>query len=218
MKLSIIIANYNREMYIARAIRSCINQQIFRTKYEILVIDDGSTDDSMKVIQEFNSDIRLIQNRVNMGVAFASNIGLENAKGEYWMRVDSDDFISQFSCQYMIDILDHNTGIDFVYSDHYRIDTNGLTVDTVRLDNNEALFMHGAGVMFRKSVLDKVGGYDNSLRNAEDYDLLLRILRAGYKGYHIPVPLYRYYIHGENITLQNDREISIQLIKERYDI
>lgn len=218
MKLSIVIANYNREAYISRAIRSCVNQMMFRTKYEIIVIDDGSTDNSVDIVKEFESDIRFFQNTSNRGVAYSSNVGLKEAKGKYWMRVDSDDFISQFSCQYMMDILDHNENIDFVYCDHYRVDVNGFEIKTVRLDSNEVLFMHGAGVMFRKGVLDEVGGYDDSLKNAEDYDLLVRILRSNYNGFHIPVPLYRYYIHGENITLQDDRKSSINLVKDRYGI
>jgi glycosyltransferase involved in cell wall biosynthesis len=218
MKLSIIIANYNRESYIARAIRSCIHQVIFRTEYEILVIDDCSTDNSVILIQEFESNIQLFINKKNMGVAYSSNVGLQKAKGEYWMRVDSDDYISEFSCQYMVSILNENSDIDFVYCDHYRINNNGRTIDKVQLDNDKVLFEHGAGVMFRKSVLDKIGGYDSSLRNAEDYDLLVRIVKAGYKGFHIPIPLYRYYIHGENITLQDDRKTSVKLVKDRYDI
>ena len=134
------------------------------------------------------------------------------------MRVDSDDYIGEFTCQYMISILDSNPEIDFVYCDHYRIDDRGVTIDKIQLNSNEVLFEHGAGVMFRRSVLNKIGGYDNELRNAEDYDLLVRILQSGYKGFRIPIPLYRYYIHGENITLQDDRKKSVQLVKEKYNV
>jgi glycosyltransferase involved in cell wall biosynthesis len=218
MKFSLIITNYNRSKFIDRAIRSCVNQIIFRTEYEIIVIDDASTDNSVDIIKEFSSSIELIENDTNRGVAYSSNIGLENAKGEYWMRVDSDDFLNEFACYCMTSILDENDDIDFVYCDHFRVDVYGVKVEKVRLLDNETLFEHGAGIMFRKKVLDEIGGYDSSLRNAEDYDLLVRILHAGYNGYHLPMPLYRYYIHGGNMTLSNEREKYVNKVKEKYDI
>jgi len=218
MKFSLIITNYNRSKFIDRAIRSCVNQIIFRTEYEIIVVDDASTDNSVDIIKEFSSSIKLLENDTNRGVAYSSNIGLENAQGEYWMRVDSDDFLNEFACYCMASILDENDDIDFVYCDHYRVDVYGVKIEKVRLLDNEKLYEHGAGIMFRKKVLDEIGGYDSSLRNAEDYDLLVRILQAGYNGYHLPMPLYRYYIHGGNMTLTNEREKYVNKVKEKYDI
>ena len=218
LDFSLVITNYNRENYIDRAIRSCQSQIVFRVNYEIIVVDDASTDNSMNIINEFSSDIRIFENSHNQGVAFSSNVGLEKAKGRYWMRVDSDDFLNQFACQHMMSILNENANIDFVYCDHYRVDVHGVKVEKVRLSDNETLFEHGAGIMFRKTMLEAIGGYDHTLRNAEDYDLLARILKAGYQGFYLPLPLYRYYIHGDNMTLLDERKDSVRKVRKRHDV
>jgi glycosyltransferase involved in cell wall biosynthesis len=215
---TLVIANYNREKFIDRAIRSCTGQLIFRTNYEIIVIDDASTDDSMKIIQEFKDELIIIKNKVNKGVGYASNVALQKSTGKYWMRVDSDDFINQYACSIMTSILEENNDIDFVYCDHYRVDMHGIKEEKVRLNSDDALYNHGAGVMFRTKILIEVGGYDEMLRNCEDYDLLLRLKKRGFKGYYLPVPLYRYYIHGNNITLNNERETYKKMIKGRHNV
>ena len=215
---SLIITNYNREKFIGRAIRSCLMQLILRRSIEVIVVDDASTDNSLSIVEEFNDDVHLFVNEVNSGVAFASNIGLENASGKYWMRVDADDFLNMYACAYMGAILDENDDIDFVYCDHYRVDLEGVKIKKVRLDNQEALFEHGAGVLFRTASLRQVGGYDESLRNCEDRDLIYRLLKEGRRGYYLPVPLYRYYIHGENISLTQEREVFKERVKEKHNV
>ena len=218
MKLSILIANFNRAEFISRAIRSCIHQIVFRKPYEIIVIDDCSTDNSVDVISEFQNEIRFIKNHSNLGIAKTSNIGLDISDAEYWMRVDSDDFISEFAVSFMINILESNADIDFVYTDHLRIDIDGNTIDHIRLDTNEKLYEHGAGIMFRKKILDEINGYDESLHNAEDYDLLIRLIKNGKRGFYLPVPLYRYYMHDDNLTKRFDRKYFVNKVKDKYEI
>ena len=218
MKFSLIITNYNRQSTIDRAIRSCLSQMIFRTKYEVIVIDDGSTDDSLKIINEFDGDIKIIVNNTNKGVAYSSNVGIDASDGKYWMRVDSDDFLNPFACHIMMTILDENEDIDYVYCDHMRVNVHGVKIEKVCLDNENKLFEHGAGVMFRKSVLIDIGRYDESLKNAEDYDLLVRISKAGYRGYYIPMPLYRYYIHGANMTLNKNRKYFVDMVRRSHGV
>lgn len=217
-KFSLVIANYNRAKFLDRAIRSCTTQLLFRTPYEILVVDDASTDGSKGIIEEFSNDVRAFYNEDNHGVAHASNIAIENATGEYWMRVDSDDFLNHYACSFMGAVLDENPEIDYVYCDHYRVDVRGVKVSKVKLDTNEMLYEHGAGVMFRTDRLREIGGYDNSLRNCEDYDLLLRLQQSGAKGYYLPVPLYRYYIHGENMTLTEERKKLKKNVRNKHGL
>ena len=212
---SLVITNYNRSKFIDRAIRSCQNQLVFRTVYEIIIVDDCSTDNSLDIIHEFRNEVRLFVNDKNRGVAYASNVALRNARGKYLMRVDADDFLNKFACAYMSAILDENPDIAFVYCDHYRVDVHGVKVSKVRLNNDKALYEHGAGIMFRTEALTQVGGYDESLRNCEDYDLLVRLKNNGYCGYYLPVPLYRYYIHGENITLSEERTMFRNIVEKK---
>ena len=216
MDFSLVITNYNREQFIDRAIRSCLMQMILRRTVEIIVVDDASTDRSAEIVREFSNDVRMFRQDSNQGVAAASNVGLENASGRYWMRVDSDDFLNAHACAFLGSILDENPDIDFVYCDHHRVDVRGVKVSRVSLDSDEALFEHGAGVLFRTEALREIGGYDASLRNAEDRDLLMRLRAAGAKGYYLPVSLYRYYIHGANISLGSDREAYRAMVTDRH--
>jgi glycosyltransferase involved in cell wall biosynthesis len=218
MDISLIITNYNREAMVGRAIRSCLSQVIFRSSYEVIVIDDASKDDSLNTIKEFSKEIKVFPNKTNKGVAYCSNLGLKKSKGKYWMRVDSDDYLNQFACHIMKSVLDENEKISFVYCDHIRVNIRGVKEEKIKLDTDDKLFQHGAGVMFRKNVLDELNGYDEDLRNAEDYDLLVRLKQAGYKGYYLPIPLYRYYIHGKNMTLNDDRKYFINKVRSKYGI
>lgn len=215
---SLIVTNYNKARFIDRAIRSCLMQLVFRRNIEIIVVDDASTDDSLKIVREFRQDVHLIANDTNKGVAHASNLALEHSNGKYWMRVDADDFLNMYACAFMGGLLDENPDFDFVYCDHYRVDVHGVKVSKVRLDTDETLYQHGAGVLFRTDILREIGGYDETLRNCEDYDLLYRLKQSGRKGHYLQVPLYRYYIHGENMTLTDERQEFRKIVEEKHGI
>lgn len=218
MDISLVITNFNRAQFLDRAIRSCQMQLLLGQHHEVIIVDDASTDDSLKIIQEFSKDIRLFRNETNRGVAHASNVGIREAKGRYWMRVDADDYLNMYACAFMSNILDSNENIDFVYCDHYRVDIHGAKISKIRLDNEQALFEHGAGVMFRTEQLREIDGYDETLRNCEDFDLLVRLKKRGRTGYYLPVPLYRYYIHGDNITLEDSRAVFRKIVEERHGL
>ena len=98
--ISIVICNYNYGNYITRAIRSCLSQR--NVNFEVIVVDDCSTDDSIDKILAFGDDVRLIRNKKNMGVAESSNIGLNAAKGRFVIRVDSDDFVNKDMCYFLL--------------------------------------------------------------------------------------------------------------------
>ena len=218
MDISLIILNYNLSQFVSRAIRSCLNQVIFRKNIEIIVVDDNSSDDSLKIINEFKNDITIIKNKINRGIGFSSNQALKKSKGKFWMRVDADDFLNQHACQTMLYLLEENENFDYVYCDHFRVDVDGVKIKKVKLNNKPNLFRHGAGILFRRDILIEIGGYDEKMRNCEDYDLLARLHILKKKGFYIPVPLYRYYIHGKNITLKKERKKMELKMKEKYGL
>lgn len=196
---SVIITNYNNKQYLGRAIRSCLKQSMDESKFEVIVVDDCSTDESRDVIIGFQDKVVRVYLDKNVGVAQASNIGIKTALGSFVMRVDSDDFINEHTVLIMTEILLANPDIGFVYTDHYRVDKNEKVLERVDINTLDLLFRHGAGIMFRKSYLEAIGLYDASLRNAEDYDLLKRYIK-NYNGYHLRLPLYRYRQHDSNMT------------------
>ena len=134
------------------------------------------------------------------------------------MRVDADDFLNQHACQTMLYLLEENENFDYVYCDHFRVDVDGVKIKKVKLNNKPNLFRHGAGILFRRDILIEIGGYDEKMRNCEDYDLLARLHILKKKGFYIPVPLYRYYIHGKNITLKKERKKMELKMKEKYGL
>jgi glycosyltransferase involved in cell wall biosynthesis len=195
---SVIICNYNNEAYIGRAIRSCLKQSIDRERYEIIVVDDGSTDNSVDVIKSFGDQVKLITQE-NRGVAEASNVGIRAAQGSFVIRVDSDDYIKENALLFLTEVLLTNPDIGFVYADHIRVDKHEKPLGRVVINTLDLLFRHGAGIMMRKSYLEAIGLYDKNFRNAEDFDLLKRYIK-NYDGYHLKLPLYNYRQHDTNMT------------------
>lgn len=196
---SIIITNFNREKYIGRAIRSCLHQK--NKTVEVIVVDDASTDNSRDLITGY--PVIPIFLKKNVGVAEASNVGIRKASGRYVMRVDADDYIAENTVFFLSEILNHNHDIGFVYSDHIRVDEQENFIKRVDLNTLELLLRHGAGVLFRKSYLEAIGLYDKKLRNAEDHDLIQRYIK-NWDGYHLPLPLYRYRQHPEQMTADDE--------------
>ena len=197
--VSIIITNHNNKDYLGRAIRSCLKQSLDGSRYEIIVVDDASTDKSKDVMVGFKDQIIPIYLEENVGVAEASNIGIREALGSFVIRVDSDDYINENTLLFMNEILWANQDMGFVYADHIRVDEREKPLEKVVINTLDLLLRHGAGIMFRKSYLEAIGLYDSELRNAEDYDLLKRYIK-NFNGYHLKLPLYRYRQHETNMT------------------
>jgi len=217
-KLSLVILNFNQSQRIDRAIRSCQNQ--FRTSFEIeiIVVDDGSTDESLAVLKEFEGEVRLIRNSKNRGVGASSQIALQAHTGNYFMRVDADDFLSPISCAALILALNTNQKYSFAYADHFRVNEKGFKQELVTIDNFNTLIKHGAGVLYRSKDLDTVGGFDPDLRNCEDMDLLFKLYRHGMHGIRVPLPLYRYYQHDSNISRTSSQIESERKLRIKYGI
>lgn len=196
---SIIITNFNNKAYIGRAVRSCLKQSLDGGRYEIIIVDDASTDGSQEIIKHFFPSVTPILLKENVGVAEASNIGIRAALGSFIIRVDSDDYIKEHCLLFLTEILLNNPDIGFVWADHIRVNHEEKPLNKVVMNTLDLLFRHGAGIMFRKSYLEVLGLYDKNLRNAEDFDLIRRYLK-NFDGFHLPMPLYNYRQHESNMT------------------
>ena len=96
--ISVIIAAFNQEKYISRCLRSLLAQTISRDKFEIVVINDGSTDRSASVLGEFAGEIVLIDNEKNIGLPASLNKAIRRARAPYVVRVDADDYVNSQFC------------------------------------------------------------------------------------------------------------------------
>ena len=125
MIASIIVTNYNYKKYLARCLRSCLGQ-VIEDEYEVILIDDNSNDGSDKIANEFIKiqNFKYIKNKRNLGVAASANLGIKNAKGKYFVRVDADDFVSKFFLKNLIFFFTIKKNIlgvacDYTYIDKY---------------------------------------------------------------------------------------------------
>lgn len=216
LDVSIIITNHNRGKYLGRCIRSCLSQS-FKDRYEIIVVDDASTDDSREIIQNFDR-VKPIFLDENVGVAEASNIGIKRAIGQLIIRVDADDYINTNTLLFMAELLLNNTDIGFVYPDYFIVNEKGEKIDRKNINNLKDLYTHGAGIMFRKINLEAIGLYDSTLRHSDDYDLLIRYLK-NFDGYHLRMPLYRYRQHKGNITKKiKERNRFRRIVEKKHNL
>ena len=183
--VSIIIPTYNGLPWLKQAIDSALNQTY---KYcEIIVIDDGSIDDTKHFIRKvYSSDVRYYY-QTNKGLSASRNYGLEIAKGEYIQFLDSDDLIFQNKIKSQINFLKENRNIDVVYSDcrtfkndnldslSYWYDKNLYCNGNIFLDLIKKSFILPHMPLSRKSVLLTSGGYNTKLDSCIDYDFWLRV-------------------------------------------
>jgi glycosyltransferase involved in cell wall biosynthesis len=186
MKISVIIPTYNRAKFINKTLDAVFNQS-FKVD-EIIVIDDGSTDDTKEALQNF--PIKYIYQK-NLGVSSARNTGIKEAKNQWICFLDSDDIWDRDKIKEQIEFHQNNPNILFSYTDerwfynHKEIkqNLNQKKGQTTFIDNIDLCRIGASTVMLHKSILDKVGLFDESFKACEDYDLWLRILREFEIGY-----------------------------------
>ncbi len=200
-KISVLMGVYNCEKTVAKSIASIVNQSF--SDWEFIICDDGSTDNTYKLIQELAKDeprIVLIKNDVNKGLAYTLNHCLQYANGEYCARMDGDDLCDSSRLEHQMRFLEDHSEYGFVSSRMTRFDEEGTYDIPEYIDSytpEEKDFVKGspfphAPVMIRKSVYESVGGYRDLSHTlgVEDYDLWFRLYAQGYKGYILQEPLY----------------------------
>lgn len=214
MLVSIIITSYNYEKYIQECIDSCLDQKEF-DNYEIIVVNDGSTDNTAKILSQYDSNSKIkIFNNTNSGIEAASNFGIKNALGKYVVRVDADDKLKNNFLKLSVDFL-LNSKNAFAYSNYDTIDENSKTINKIKLpkfDKNEILnrgdFL-ATGTLYQKAVLEKINYYNEQTRNCglENYELILNLLTNNYVGVHIDESLFEYRQHNTNISKTKREQI-----------
>ncbi len=195
MLISLIITNFNYARYLERAIRSALYQSIDKSKYEIIVVDDASTDESLNILKNYEGDIRIIRFEKNRGLSAARNEGIKKAKGQFVVFLDSDDYIHNDLLKIQSLFLVENNSINAVSVDYYYVDEKGNHLKHVNAETKPI----ACGIMFRKDLLFDIGLYDETFRAREEEDLRIRFIKK-YSIYNIILPLYRYRMHQNNLT------------------
>lgn len=194
MRISVIVANYNYARYIGATIHSLINQTIPKNQYEIIVVDDGSTDKSLAALERYRDSIRLIS-LPHRGQCAACNEGFIHSQGQYIVRVDSDDYVTARFLDLQVLYLEDNKSLDAVSCDYYKVDDKGNWL--TRVDATKEPI--ACGVMFRQDRLFEDGLYTENINVWEDTQFVDRFMK-NHTVYNIPLPLYRYRQHADSLT------------------
>ncbi len=212
ISVTVVIPTWNCERFLQKAIESALEQTYTSTK--VLVIDDGSTDDTFKIIQKFHGKLDY-HYKTNQGTSSAWNYALDVAKTPYLIGLDADDeFLPDTVAKTMQYALRYPKA-SLVYSDYEFIDKEGLTTKTVSnpdpdypiaqliklhdslgQPNNFLPFGHVR--LYKREAMIEIGGFDIRYQFSEDYDLVLRLAEHGHQFVHIPQVLYRYRWHDSN--------------------
>lgn len=180
--VSIIIPNYNHAQYIGDAINSVLNQTYFN--YEIIVVDDGSKDNSREIIDAFGDKVHAIYQQ-NQGLSAARNTGINAARGNYIGVLDADDMYEPEFIGTLVSLLESQPTADGIYCgyrfvDHLnnplpQIEAREVAPDKLYWALVDGNFLVPESMFVRKHCYDKVGLFDTSLRALEDFDMWLRI-------------------------------------------
>lgn len=205
-RISIVMAAYNEEQYIGRAIES-IQEQTFRD-WELIVVNDGSSDNTETIIQQYanlDARIRLINNEKNMALPASLNIGIKHANADLIARSDADDVNLPDRLEKQYAFMQSNPEVDVLGTGAWLLAVNGTRVKKVSLpESHDELaslsflktpFFHSS-VLIRRRFFDKVGVYDSNYIRTEDKELFLRGLHAGCRYANLPQPLIEYATDG----------------------
>ncbi len=199
-EVSVIVCAYNTAAYVGKSLESAFGQTLSPELYEVVFIDDGSTDGTEQAIAPYRrrANFRYIKHPMNQGVVRACNRGLEEARGAYVMRLDSDDTVAPSILEAMHRPLREGV-TDFVYSDRIELQEAPGEPRQVSLAQFNLFDLPAAGVMFRRDLALEVGGYRNFFW--EEFDLYLRYLPKTQKPlHHIPEALMTYVIRQGSRT------------------
>lgn len=208
--ITVYITNYNYGRYIRKCIDSVLNQSI--DNFELIIIDDGSTDNSREILKEFlnNKKIRIIYQN-NLGLNASNNIAIGLSKGAYILRLDADDFLKKNALELMYNLMEEEADVAMLFPDYYLVDRDdNVIAQIMRHDFEKDVQLydqpaHGACTMIKTDVLKKIGGYDEQFKCQDGYDIWLKIV-GDYKIKNINQPLFYYRQHEESLS-KNEREI-----------
>jgi len=205
-EISVIIPAYNQAVYVAQAVQSVCDQTF--TDWELIVVDDGSTDDTLQVLAGFHDSRIHVIRQANQGVSAARNTGIRNSLAPLITFLDADDLFTPEKLTVLYEYLKDHPEVGLVVGGMRSIDASGqmqheiviesaaLTFPSLLFENNVPL----GGVMVRREWLERAGGFDESMHTCEDWDLWLRMVVAGCKLSRVDKVVVAYRIHSEQVT------------------
>lgn len=223
--ISVIIPVFNSEKTIQGTIESVLNQTF--TDFELLVINDGSQDTTLKIIDNIKDSRLKVFSYPNAGVSASRNRGISQANGEFISFLDSDDLWTADKLESQLKALQANPQAGVAYSWTNYIDESGKFLypgNKFTLNGNvyeqmlvQNFIESGSNVLIRREALDRVGGFDESLFGPEDWDLLIR-LAAQYDFVVVPISqiLYRMSANSISSSISRQEKASLKVIEKAF--
>ncbi len=221
-EISICIPTFNRKEFLKETLSSIFAQTY--SDYEIVIVDDGSTDGTEQMLKESCYKVRYHWQE-NRGDATARNKLIELAQGRYITFIDSDDLLMPDAVERMVGVIKRESEDIIVYGNYIGIDEHGNETKrsnhklysglvTQHLFRN--IFIHSCGSMFPKRVLENIGGFDTNLRVCSDYDLWLR-LSLKYRFVALSKPTFKRRRHSGNLSAISFKNVLTELkVLERF--
>lgn len=211
-KVTVYVPSHNKGKYLQDAIESVLRQTY--DDWELLVINDNSSDNTEEVLKYYQGDPRIrFFSTPGIGLPAVSNLAITEARGEYIIRLDGDDYFEGNILLVLANHLDKNPDCSLVFSDYYLVDENN---EVLSLESRKRVFQsdhmldvppNGACNMVRKSVLEEIEGYREDLGVQDGYDLWTKI-KNDYFSDNINLPLFYYRRHSSNVTNNTQRILS----------
>jgi glycosyltransferase involved in cell wall biosynthesis len=207
-QVTVLMPAYNAGKYIAEAIASVLDQTF--ANFELLIVNDGSTDNTAAIIESYNDPRIVLISQDNKGIAAALNTGLKHARAPYIARFDADDICHPQRLEKQLNFLNDNPNYILVGSDADYILENGdplFYFDCIAHTHQQIInklyfycpFLHPT-VMYRKDCICKAGGYPTDAHNFEDYLLWTSIANLGML-HNIPEALIKYRLNSSSVTI-----------------
>ena len=217
--VSIVTPSYNCEPFIAETIQSVINQTY--TNWELLIVDDNSSDNSVAIIKEFlliDTRIQLFQQDVNQGAAIARNIGIEKSKGEFIAFLDSDDLWMPKKLELQIAFMQKND-FNFTHTSYFFIDESSKVLPKTyvvkgKLSYKDMLYTNRIGclsVVLNQSKMGKI--FMPNMRKRQDYAHWLNILKVEDFVYGLDQPLAKYRIRKNSMSANK-----VEMLKWNFNL
>ena len=199
--ITVCIPTYNRDYFLGRCLRSILSQTFPKNLYEIIVVDDGSNDKTDLILNSFSKDVIILKNKKKLGLSKSLNKAIFKSSGKYFLRLDSDDYVNENYINFLYSTLNFNRKeFDGVKCDYYLIDEKENVIRRCNAEKEPI----ACGILFKIKDLFDVGMYNEKLKIDEEIDLIKRLNnKKKFKIFRLPVPLYRYRMHKNNLSKKN---------------
>jgi glycosyltransferase involved in cell wall biosynthesis len=222
--VSLITPSLNQGEYLEETIRSVLEQDYPRLEY--FVIDGGSTDNSLEIIEKYKSRLDYWVSEADQGQSHAINKGLKRAAGDFLGWINSDDVLLPGAIRRGVEALQAYPDVDVVYGRLERIDEQGRPVPTPILPKDKVVFdrqnmlvectVNQAGALWRRTIMEKAGLLNEELRYAMDYEYWIRLAIAGGRFLRLDEPVARFRLSKASKTVgqaQQMAEEGMQIIR-----